>query len=312
MGWFGTVLIVVLCILGVGLVIAVGDKVFKALKELSEIIEKVLKKAGKPFVAVFEAVGGFFESLFSSLRLGSIDGFVMRHPNLGTKDAIITFMFSAVFTSVMATIYIIKHGLGDHLMEVFSMFPVFFVISLFNGHVSFSLSTLVSTGVSSLLIGLLFGNCMKNYLYHGFFNVRRFVSIAYYLVTAIAACEMGLLLSKLLDWLTQLGISAYDGAVSVITNSIETVGELFAVLGCIVAILLLLYVAALLMGVALKEYIESFTYGIIAFILFMGIMLGLQKLTETVAINQTLLETVELIILLLCIFVPDYIRVNKK
>lgn len=312
MGWFGTVLIVILCILGVGLIVELGGKLFDKLRIASEFIEEKLGIFGKPFIAVYNFLAGCVQKTEGLFVKDPIGKFAFNHPNLGSKSAIITFMFSGIIITVMTVINVVNNNFSDYLMELFSMFPVFFVISLINGNISFSLAALISTGVSSALIGVLFGNCMEGYKPYGFFNLRRLVSVGYYLVTAIAACELGLILSNLWDWLANVGISAYQSAIGAIGGAEGTIGGLFTMLGCFLAILALLYVAVLLIGVAVKEYIDNFTYGIVGFLVFFGSIFLLQEGIDQGILSQNLAEWIMLFVLLACVFVPDYIRVNKK
>lgn len=312
MGWFGTVLIVILCIFGVGLIVELGGKIFDKLRIASEFIEEKLGIFGKPFIAVYNFLAGCVQKAEGLFVKDPIGKFAFNHPNLGSKNAIITFMFSGIIITVMTVINVVNDNFSDYLMELFSMFPLFFVISLINGKISFSLAALISTGVSSALIGVLFGNCMEGYKPYGFFNLRRLVSVGYYLVTAIAACELGLILSNLWDWLANVGILAYQSAIGAIGGAEGTIGGLFTLLGCFLAILALLYVAVLLIGVAVKEYIDNFTYGIVGFLVFFGSIFLLQEGIDQGILSQNLTEWIMLFVLLACVFVPDYIRVNKK
>ncbi len=274
------------------------------------IIETVVKLVTYPF----KFIKNFVEEKRSSLELSlcntPLARFVDRHPTLGTPSSIRFLILGIIFIIIMLIISMLNNSVENLIEDSLNMYPFFFIVQLISNQASFSFVGLISAGFSAMLIGAFFNFCMGDYERKGSF-LRWLVAIGYYIVTTTVACYLGLLLSNVWEWFGNTGVWLFNSLKDIISGSGNGFFDIFIVLGCLIALIIVVYIGIILILVAVKEYVETFCYGAMGAILFAVVLLLCFVFGSQEFINSTWGQVICIATLFISIFVLDFIRVNK-
>lgn len=271
------------------------------------VINKVLEFITKPFTEHLEDFKGFIESKFSFTRNWPISRFADRHPTLGTGRSIRFFIISVIAICVITGVSILNNTFEELFSDVITMFPFFFIIDIFAGEAELTLVGLISTGISAFIMGGMFGFGLKGYKRKGYF-LRWLVAIPYYIVTTILGCYLGYLLSHVWEWFAQTGIDLFNTMKQSFNGDGSFLGGIFAI-ACLIVIT---YIGILILITAVREYVETFCYGLIGFGIFIAFIIVSLILGGQAFFNTELFKTLAIILALFGIFGVDFMRVNKE
>ncbi len=278
---------------------------------ICSFIKEWLEKITKPFNALWKFTRKKLSFLEVYLKKDIIARFAGRHPILGSATSIRLFIPSFIFLAVIITIYIAKGAFGDFLENTISMLPIFFVMNIILGRVQFTFVALISTGVSSMLIGLFYSLCMGNYSRKGSF-VRWMVSICYYIVTTFVACYISFALSNVWEWIAHGGIALFGISKDMLTTSSWTFVGILKIIGCAISLLAILYTGIILILIAANEYIEAICYGSLGLILIAMVYIIFSTLSSEDFFSSHWGTLIFIITTFISVFGVDFLRVNKS
>ena len=307
------VLQIVLC----ALALAVAIFIFKKVPALAEggcnVLEYPLKLLKKPFSALETSWKNGWSAWRLRRRLSrdAIARFADRHPTIGTAWSIRVALISLVFLMITLIWFGNRIGYGEYCMELFFMLPLGVFVQLLNGDLSFSMVTLLSAGFSGLLIKKLFDLCMDEYSFDESFG-HRVMSVVYYAIMTMSACSIGLLLSNVWEGLASFGVSLYQNMAAFLSGVAWSFVGVLEMIGVTIGLLLLLYIAAIMLMIALQEYWESLCYGISCALVFIAVAVSLSLFIPGGFWDTVWGDTVELSGVFLCLFVTDYLRVYNS
>ncbi len=241
---------------------------------------------------------------------GLISRFADRHPLCGTAKSIRFVLVSLVFIAAVMTVSIAT-GNSKIVEESIYMFPFFFIVQLLSRSVVFSFAGLLAVGFSAMMISAFFKFCMGEYEREGSF-IRWLISVIYYVITTVVSCFLGYLLSGVWEWVVNKGVSLFVFIKTAISTSNDTLIAPIKIVGCAVALLLLIYIAVILISIALKEYFETFCYGGMGVLLFAVVTVLCLIFGGSEFINTGAGKTILIVTFLLGIFGFDFIRVSKE
>lgn len=278
---------------------------------ICSLLDNLVKLLLEPFKALWRKIKGNLGIAEGGYSDNTFIRFTNEETLFGTGKSIYILLGSIVFLGIVILVSWSRGNLEHFVTDTLSTFPLFFIFDLINGDVAFTLDAFVSTGICAMLISVIFGACMKDYdRDRSIF--RWIVSVVYYIFTAPAACYLGFLLSGVWEWLTKAGISLYGTLKSIFSASGTSFVGILTTVGCGIALLLLLYIGIILIMVALKEYIETFGYGAIGFVIFIVIMLLCVIIGSNEFVNGPVGQVIMMVTLFSNVFVLDFMRVNKQ
>lgn len=276
---------------------------------ICSVVSLVIGFITKPFKNLWDKLKDGLSSIMPSFDNLPISRFADNHPTFGTGRSIRFFIFGVIFIAAITGISMANNTFGELLEKVATMFPFFFIVDILAKDAEFTLVGLISTGVSAMIMGSLFGFCLQGYERKGHF-LRWLIAIPYYIVTTILGCYLGYLLSGVWEYIAKTGIALFN----TMKNSFSDPSGLLGFLGGILALAALIvisYLGIVLLLTAIREYIETFCYGLLGFGIFIvfaivSFIIGGQAFFDT-----ELFRTLALILALFGIFGVDFIRVNK-
>lgn len=240
----------------------------------------------------------------------AISRFADRHPNLGTERSIKFFIVAVIFLIVVFTVKILQGNFEDFLENLFRAYPLIYVVDTFGGSHPLTIVGVISTGISALFMSAFFSYCVGNFERKGYF-LRWIVSIPYYIVTTLLGCYFGMVLSNLWEWAANAGIDLFNILANAFKADSKTLLGILIIVGSFIALVVLLYVGLILLLTALKEYLEIFIYGLIGLLILavcaiLMLIWGGQEFINS-SVGNGILTTV----LIIALFVVDFMRVNK-
>ena len=302
--------LIVLCGVGIYYLFIFSTFFWGISEAVCKVVETGTDVVGRPFRLLWDFVKEKLGLSVFFRRRGAIARFADRHPSLGTATSIRFFLFSFVFLCVATTVSVLTDKFKNAFDSMMSMFPFVFIFDVFSGEANFSIVGLISTGISAMLIGAFFNYCMNGYSRKGHF-LRWLVSIIYYIITTLLACSLGLILSNVWEWFGVKGVALFNVFKNAISNSGMSFGGVLTVIGSVLGLLAILYIGIILMLIAVREYIETFCYGILGVALFFVVGILCLVIGSQEFINGPWGNAIMTATLLICIFAFDFIRVNK-
>ena len=250
------------------------------------------------------------DSVASKLKRGPIARFAERYPVFGTAKSI-RFVIVSLIMIAAVVVSSLASGLPQIIEEVLNMFPFFFIVQLLGHNVSFTLAGTLAVGFSAMLISKFFDLCMGEYKRKGSI-IRWLISVVYYVVTTAVGCILGYFLSGVWQWCADKGIAIFSYFKAAIGSSDGTALAPLKIVGCALALLVLIYLAAILVSIALKEYIETICYGGMGVLFFVVVLILCLVFGGTEFINTSAGQTIGIIAFLLGTLGLDFIRVSKE
>ena len=315
MAEFFNVLLKILLIALCGLCIFLAYKLCRFLFIFSQIavplLDMGIKKISYPFKVLTYPVKKVTQYIEDFLLIDPFPRLSRRHPVLGSARGMRFILLSIIAMVVLVIVYACNNNLAFLFTESsLFMLPFFFVVRLISREITFSVVGLISTGVSGMIIGLFFKLCLDGYEHDGSI-LHRIVSIVYYTITTFMASYLGFILSGVWDWFAKTGINFFNILKDMILGSDWSFLGVLKFLGCALVLSIIIYVGIILLSVALKEYVESFCYGFIGFVIVFLFELICNVVFQMDVWDGTLRLIIEYTVFFACILIPDYIRVSS-
>lgn len=281
--------------------------------EICEVVynlsTKFLKFICTPFKALFQLIRKKvpFENPLNKDNF--LSRFSERHPTFGSAKSIVFVCLSILFICGTCLFYAPYNN--QFLDQIPLSLPFFFVFDIFSNGFDFSLGSLISVGVSTILISLLPEIFMDDYEVCSVGSF--FVAMLHYLSTTAVACFLSYFLRGLWTYIANGGLTLFGTLKNIVLNPGTTFwGWTLAILTAI-PLILLIYVGVIFVVTSVRDFIDMLCYGIIGVLLFLLAALIIYLLTLILGTEINLFfEILLAIIAVICIFGADFIRIKIK
>ena len=237
--------------------------------EICEVVydlsTRFLKLICTPFKTIFKLITKriTFENPLNKDNF--LSRFSERHPTFGSPKSIVFVCLSILFICGICLFYAPydKHFIDQITLSL----PFFFVFDIFSNGFDFSWSSLISVGVSTILISLLPKLFMDDYEVCSVGSF--FVAMLHYLSTTAVACFLSYILRNVWTYIANLGLILFSTLKNIVLNPGTTFwGWIVAILTAI-PLILLLYVGVIFIVTSLRDFVDMLCYGVIGVLLLL-------------------------------------------
>lgn len=275
------------------------------------LLTSFIKVMCTPIRWITEKIKNWWERVNPFTGENALTRFSDRHPTLGTPKSIIFVLATFLFTGVLVIVCYVK-GDFNIFAEAVEMLPLIYALEVVGGDIKISFISILSVGISATFIGLLPDIFMDDYEIESFGGIL--VSIVHYLSTTSIAAFLGLLLSGVWNWLANSGLWLFNFLKFNITNSKGDFLSWIILIGCVLAMILVIYIGIIITMIATRDFIDVICYGMVGIVILflVGLILYITGLLISVDLFTNIVGKILFgIIIIICMFGIDYFRVNK-